>query len=88
MGSLLIAAALIAVVLETMWLIDHGESSHYLGIGIIAILVFVTTIVGLVLGIIGLRQKSRKLLFAVLGTVFNSFTIAFVIFSFIITTYN
>lgn len=38
---------------------------------------FIGNLVGLVLGIIGLSQKERKKVFAVLGTVFNGIVIGF-----------
>ena len=47
------------------------------GLSIIALLFF--DIVAVVLGIVGLFQKERKKLFAILGTIFSSATVMFVI---------
>ncbi|MNV97148.1 hypothetical protein D3C71_1922360 [compost metagenome] len=41
-------------------------------------------LIGLVLGIIGLIQKGRKKIFAILGTIFNGLVVGFLALIFII----
>lgn len=55
-------------------------------LAVIAFLMFGTCVgnlVGLVLGIIGLVQKERKKVFAILGTVFNGLVIGFLLLMFV-----
>jgi hypothetical protein len=46
--------------------------SPMIGYFVLYPLLFVLTVIGLILGIVGLAQKRRKKLFAILGTVFNA----------------
>lgn len=48
---------------------DEGSDSLFLVIGLLGLVLGVVDVVALVLGIVGLCQKERKKLFAILGTV-------------------
>jgi hypothetical protein len=52
-----------------------SEASIYIVFGFIIFLVIFADIVGLVLGIIGLKQNHQNKTLAVLGTIFNSITL-------------
>ena len=47
------------------------NSTHYAVIGFLGIGAFLLSLISVVLGIVGLFQKDRKRLFAILGTVFS-----------------
>jgi len=79
-GLLMFLAFVIAAIMQvsTPGGIDRQSIQAILvGLSIIALLFF--DIVAVVLGIVGLFQKERKKLFAILGTIFSSATVMFVI---------
>ena len=94
----LFVALLIAITVQAVGLVDlKGESmdpeklaSKFEGapeFAVMSVLLFSTAIgniIGLILGIVGLMQKERKKLFAILGTVLNGLVVGLLLFFVII----